>query len=123
MGFMWVPKKLCFGGFLGVDALIRGSQICRLLSTRRRRYSEVIDRFGDASEPALQAQVARALNNKGYRLGETGDNAGAIETYSKVIDRFGDASESALQAQVATALNGKRIALGQTGDSAEETEN
>jgi hypothetical protein len=35
-------------------------------------YDEVERRFGDAQEPALREQVARALVNKGVRLGQPG---------------------------------------------------
>ena len=33
-------------------------------------YDEVVARFGDATEPALREQVAKALVNKGVTLGE-----------------------------------------------------
>ena len=32
-------------------------------------YDEVLARFGDATEPALREQVAKALVNKGVTLG------------------------------------------------------
>ena len=34
-----------------------------------RAYGEVVTRFGDAAEPELREQVARALVNKGVTLG------------------------------------------------------
>jgi hypothetical protein len=33
-------------------------------------YDDLVTRFGEASEPAVRAQVVRALFNKGVRLGQ-----------------------------------------------------
>jgi hypothetical protein len=47
-------------------------------------YDDVVARFGDATDPALREQVARALFNKGFRLGalERSEDAVAVLTTS-----------------------------------------
>ncbi len=64
------------------------------------------------------ANVAQALYNKGVTQGQTGDNAGAIESCSEVIRRYGDAPEAALRERVAMALFNKGVGLGRTADYA-----
>ena len=54
-------------------------------------YDEVVARFGDAAEPALREQVARALVNKGVSSGELGASAAEVAVYDEVVARFGDA--------------------------------
>ncbi|RJF87144.1 hypothetical protein D3874_08985 [Oleomonas cavernae] len=75
-------------------------------------YDEIIARFGDAGEPALREEVARALVNKGITLGDLNRNEEAIAVYDGMIARFGDAGEPALREQVAGALANKGITLG-----------
>ena len=79
---------------------------------------ELLARFGDAREPGLREQVARALVNKAVALGQMGDSTAAVAVCDDVLARFGDAQEPALREQVAMALVNKAVALGQTGDSA-----
>jgi len=79
----------------------------------------VVDRFGAAPEAALREQVARALMNKGFRLGELGRSEDEIRVYDSVVDRFGAAPEAALREQVARALVNKGITFGQLGRSEE----
>ena len=50
-------------------------------------YDEVIARYGQASAPALQEQVARALVNKGEALGKLGYHEQAIEAYNAALAR------------------------------------
>jgi TolA-binding protein len=66
-----------------------------------------VARFGDAPEPALREQVAKALVNKGVTLGELGRSEEAAGVYDQVVARFGDAPEPALREQVAKALRMK----------------
>jgi TolA-binding protein len=61
-------------------------------------------RFGAAAEAALREQVARALVNKGARLGELGRSEEAVAVYDEVERRFGAAPEAVLREQVAMAL-------------------
>ena len=53
-------------------------------------YDDVIARFGDATEPALREQVAKALVSKGFRLGGLNRFEEAIAVYDDVVARFGD---------------------------------
>ena len=68
-------------------------------------YDEVVHRYGDASEPALQEPVAQSLFNKGMTLGWLEQSEEAMAAYGEVVHRYGDASEPALQELVASALN------------------
>ncbi|MEO5338105.1 MAG: hypothetical protein H7841_14610 [Magnetospirillum sp. WYHS-4] len=70
-------------------------------------YKDLIDRFGDASEPALHEWVAKALVNMGVAVGKTEGPQAAIDVYRRAIDRFGSATEPALREQVARARNNK----------------
>jgi len=66
------------------------------------RYDEVVARFGDATEPALREQVARALN-KGGTLEALDRSEEAAGVYDEVVARLGDATEPALREAVAKA--------------------
>jgi tetratricopeptide (TPR) repeat protein len=66
-------------------------------------YDEVVRRFGDAQEPALREQVAKALVNKGVAHGKADRPDEAIIAYDEVVRRFGDAQEPALRVLVAKA--------------------
>ena len=85
-------------------------------------YDEVVQRFGEATEPALQERVASALFNKGGRLGQLGRGEAEIEVYDEVVQRFGEATEPALQERVASALFNKGGRLGQLGRGEAEIE-
>ena len=82
-------------------------------------YDNVLSRFGEASEPALREQVARALVNKGITLRQLGRSEEEIAVYDSVISRFGEASEPALREQVAGALVINGFRLGRLGRSEE----
>jgi tetratricopeptide (TPR) repeat protein len=62
---------------------------------------------------ALRKQVAKALVNKGVRLGELNRKEEEIQVYDDVIKRFSGATEPALREQVANALFNKGVSLGQ----------
>jgi tetratricopeptide (TPR) repeat protein len=81
-------------------------------------YDEVIARFGDAPEPGLREQTAKALFNKAYTLGQMGDSVAAIALYDEVIARFGDAPEPGLRKQVAMVLFNKALTLRDAGQIA-----
>ncbi|MNQ64504.1 NAD-dependent protein deacetylase [compost metagenome] len=83
-------------------------------------YDELIQRFDTSDVPALQEQVAKALYNKGVRLGQSGRSEDAITVYDELIQRFGTSDAPALQEQVAKALYGKGFRLGQLGRSEDE---
>ncbi len=82
-------------------------------------YDDVIKRFGDSKESALQDQVAKALVSKGFALGRLGRSEEEIAVYNNVIKRFGDSKELALQEGVAMALVNKGASLGQLNRSEE----
>src|SRR5262249_931629 len=48
-------------------------------------YDEVVERFGQASTPAMQEQVARALVGKGIALANLRDYGKAIEAYKEAL--------------------------------------
>lgn len=83
-------------------------------------YDKLINRFGDSSNLALQERVAKALVNKGVRLGQQGKFSEAIESFDRLIHQFGDSGELALQERVAKALINKGLNRGQQGDFSEE---
>ncbi|WP_221443449.1 hypothetical protein, partial [Novispirillum itersonii] len=60
-------------------------------------------RFGDATEPALREQLAKAMVYKAITIGQSGDSKAEIAVYDEVIRRFGDAPEPDLQKVVGLA--------------------
>ena len=72
----------------------------------------MIARFGEAPEPALREQVAKALCQQGLQAGPAGPPEEAIAVYDEVVARFGEARRAALREQVASALFNKGITLG-----------
>ena len=72
-----------------------------------RNYDDVIFRFGAATEPALRKRVAKALVNKGSKLGVLGQPEQEISVYDDIVARFGAATEPALRERVAMALVNK----------------
>ena len=54
-------------------------------------YDDIVQRFGDAEEPALREQVAMALCNKGVDLGKAEKFDDEIAAYDEVVRRFGEA--------------------------------
>ncbi|MDD4906920.1 MAG: hypothetical protein PHD39_12305, partial [Methylobacter tundripaludum] len=75
-------------------------------------YDEVLRRFGESQELALQKIVANALRIKGITLGELQQPEAAIAAYDEVLRRFGESQELALQEAVAQTLVNKGITLG-----------
>ena len=82
-------------------------------------YDQVVERFGEATGPALREQVAKALVNKGVTLGQLGRSEEAAGAYDQVVERFGEATGPALREQVAMALVNKGVRLGVLGRSEE----
>src|SRR5271157_5142273 len=78
-------------------------------------YDEVIDRFGEAADLPLRAQVARALVYKGVTLGEMDKSEEEIRVYNEVVERFGASEDLTLRGQVARALVNKGVTLGDIG--------
>ena len=59
-------------------------------------YEEVLRRFGDAPESGLREQVAKALFNKGVRLGQLNRNEQARAAFQEVVQRFGASQDRVL---------------------------
>ncbi len=68
----------------------------------------MIARYGAASKLVLRGGVARALVNKGVRLGHLGRREEATSVYDDVIARFGAHENTALKAIVANAKRLRR---------------
>ena len=66
-------------------------------------FDDVVRRVGARPEPALQELAAKALFNKGVRLGRLKRRAEEIGAYDEVLRRFGKSHEPALQELMATA--------------------
>ena len=73
-----------------------------------------------ATELPLREAVARALVNKGVRLGALDRSAEEVAVYDDLLARFGTATELPLREAVAEALVNKGITLGALDRSAEE---
>jgi tetratricopeptide (TPR) repeat protein len=111
---------------------VRSSRVAVVPLTRRWRrvryidrtsaapdvYDEPVVRPGD-SELAIREQVAKALANKAFTLGELNRAADALAVYDDVVARFGDAPEPAIREQVAKALANKAFTLGQLNRAAD----
>jgi tetratricopeptide (TPR) repeat protein len=76
-------------------------------------YDEVVRRFDDSTETAIQEQVAKALVNKGITLEKLNRDEDAISAYDEVVRRFDGSTETAIQEQVAAVLFYKGIRLGE----------
>ena len=91
----------------------------------RRSISELdVDMVSidDSNESGSSEQVARALVNKGVRLGRLDRSDEALKVYDEVTRRFGDSDSSEIIAQVARALVNKGVTLGRLNRSDEEIE-
>jgi tetratricopeptide (TPR) repeat protein len=74
-------------------------------------YDRLIQRFGQAPEPALQELVAKALLDKGITLSQLNRPEEAIQTNEALLARFGQSPEPAFQELVAGALNGVGVQI------------
>ncbi len=82
----------------------------------------MVRRFGEAPEPALREQVAKALARMGVALLDVRRGQEAVTICEEVVRRFGQAPELALRIQVAGALFNKGVALGGLGRGQEAVE-
>ena len=74
---------------------------------------ELARRFGDSDDPDLRLPVAKALFNKGVKLGQMEQPDAAVDAYDELARRFGDSDDSDLRLLVAMALFNKGLKLGQ----------
>ena len=80
--------------------------------------NDVITRFEASETVDLQAQVLKALINKGVAEGRRGDRRLEIRSYQKGIERFQASDTPELQHRVAAALFNTAIAQAAIGDHA-----
>jgi len=73
-------------------------------------FDELLERFADATEPAMREQIAMALHNKGFAQAEAKQFDPAIATYDQLLERFADATEPAIREYIAKALYNKGTA-------------
>ena len=74
-------------------------------------YDDVVSRYGNKPKAELREQVANALVNKGFSLGQLNRSEEAIAVYDDVVSRYGNKPKAELRKQVARALNGKGFEL------------
>ncbi|HEX9732648.1 MAG TPA: AAA family ATPase, partial [Thermoanaerobaculia bacterium] len=86
-------------------------ELVRLHDEHRHLYS--------GHDSATAEPVARALFNKGFRLGALDRSAEALAVYDEVVSRYGQRQEPALAERVAKALVNKGFRLGALDRSAE----
>lgn len=77
-------------------------------------YDELLKRFKDNDELAIQEFLAMALLNKGVQLSNF-DNLKAIQVFEELDERYKGKTELVLEVQVANALNNKANILGNIG--------
>ncbi|MFB3897561.1 MAG: tetratricopeptide repeat protein, partial [bacterium] len=83
-------------------------------------YDDLVARFGQAQELAIQEQVAKALFNKGITLGNLKRSEEAIKVADELIARFGHAQEVSIQKLIALSYfnkGNKLINLGKSKDA------
>ena len=73
--------------------------------------TDVVRRFGDASDPALRVELAKALVYKAVTLGKLRRSEEALAVCDEVVRRFGEAADARLLAHVANALYNKGVAF------------
>ena len=67
-------------------------------------WDDVVVRYGNDPTPAIRERVAKALVNKGFRLGQLDRSVDAIAVYDDVVVRYGNDPTPAIREQVANAL-------------------
>ena len=84
--------------------------------------SELIERFGRSTVPAIQEAVAVAQFNYGLSLRRKDRFADAIEVYDELVVRYAQSQVAEVQEAAAGALVDKGLTLGREGRFAEEIE-
>ncbi|RDE18342.1 hypothetical protein DV711_16935 [Motiliproteus coralliicola] len=78
-------------------------------------YEQLLQRYRDSDQPALQDRCASALLNMGATLSQQDQPDNAIACYEELLQRYGDSNQPALQEYCAKALWNKGATLGQQG--------
>ena len=84
--------------FKGVT-LWRGQEFEREIDV----YDELVERYGDSDDPAVQEQVAKALDNKGITLRRRDGATAEIAAYEEIVTRLAHSPALAIQEWVAEA--------------------
>ena len=77
---------------------------------------EIVARFGDTEEAALQTIVITSLVNKGVALHHLGDAVSAVATFQTALSRYGDCGTPDEQESLAAALFNIGVGLTVVGD-------
>jgi tetratricopeptide (TPR) repeat protein len=67
-------------------------------------YDELLERYGERDQPALQEQCAKALHNKGWIFGSLGDLPRSITYFDELLSRYGHSDSPTIQEQCQSAL-------------------
>lgn len=79
-------------------------------------YDKILARFFNSQELSIQEQVANALVNKGYILGELGNFSEALVVYDTLISYANKYGDLVLQRLLARCLLNKSVLLSRAGD-------
>jgi tetratricopeptide (TPR) repeat protein len=83
-------------------------------------YTDLVDTFGDSSDPDICEQVAQALLGIGLTFGRLGSLGQAVSAYTELADRYRDHPSPILGEYVAKALLGQATTLAALGRHDEE---
>ncbi|HEX5246428.1 MAG TPA: hypothetical protein VFW41_04790 [Gaiellaceae bacterium] len=85
-------------------------------------WEEVVERFGDATDPEVRQRVALALLRKGFRLSKLDRSEDAVAVYDELAARFRDGEAVPVAEIVAQALLNRALVLGRLDRRDEEIE-
>jgi TolA-binding protein/DNA-binding MarR family transcriptional regulator len=83
-------------------------------------FRKIIQHFGKADDPKIQAERAKAMLNLGVTLGQLDRSDEEMKVYRDMIERFADSDHSELQVPAARAMLNLGVTLGQLDRSDEE---
>lgn len=83
-------------------------------------YTDLVDTFGDSSDPDICEQVAQALLGIGLTFSKLGSLGQAVSAYTELTARYGDHPSPILGEYVAKALLGQATTLAALGRHDEE---
>jgi len=78
-------------------------------------FDKLIATYSSGTSPAIREQVAKAMVNKGFVLGEMEKPDEAIATFDKLIAAYSSDTSPAIREVVAKAMVNKGVALGKVG--------
>jgi tetratricopeptide (TPR) repeat protein len=83
-------------------------------------WDEIVRLYGEAAEPEVRDQPARALFNRAIVLHGLGRSEEELAVYEEIVCQFGKATRPEIRAQVANALFNKAVVLGELDRPEEE---